>query len=96
MIKLKENQLIAMLEIAKNNPGVDIWDLMNVAGVEIVHENEPYLEVREINVGDLMGQDIQNLMSVVDTEKDTTNNVHFESEEISIRDLINYFKSFDK
>lgn len=33
MIKLKESQLVAMLEIAKKNPNVDVWELMSAAGI---------------------------------------------------------------
>lgn len=38
MIKLKENQLIAMLNIVKKNPEIDIWELMNASGVSVLRE----------------------------------------------------------
>lgn len=96
MINLKENQLIAMLEIAKSNPGVDIWDLMGVAGIEIEHEDEAHIEIHEIGVEELMGQHILNLVSAVNIETDGTGDAHFEPEEMGINDLIEHLKSSSK
>lgn len=38
MIKLKESQLIAMLNIVKENPDVDIWELMSASGIRVLEE----------------------------------------------------------
>lgn len=38
MIKIKESQLIAMLNLVKENPEIDVWELMSVSGVQVLEE----------------------------------------------------------
>lgn len=35
-----------MLDVVKNNPSIDIWDLMTVAGIEVVDSDKK--EISEI------------------------------------------------
>lgn len=33
MIKIKESQLISLIEVARQHPEVELWDLLSIAGV---------------------------------------------------------------
>lgn len=44
MIKIKESQLIAMLNLVKENPEIDIWELMSVSGIRVLEEKSIYLD----------------------------------------------------
>lgn len=49
MIKIKENQLIAMLNLVKENPEIDIWELMSVSGIRVLEEKSINLDNLPIN-----------------------------------------------